>query len=76
VLGGYLSPVHIGYGKKGLLDNEARVELCEKAAETSDWIMVDPWEALQPGHSTTLPVLESIQHRLAAHMELSLVCFN
>jgi hypothetical protein len=73
VLGGYMSPVHKGYGKKGLLENDARIELCEKAVETSDWIMVDCWEASQPQHSTTLPVLQSIRHRLADKLGMSLV---
>lgn len=64
VLGGYMSPVHIGYGKAGLLPNESRLALCQQAVSTSDWIMVDAWETMQQGHSTTLPVLRSVRERV------------
>jgi nicotinamide mononucleotide adenylyltransferase len=47
VVGGYLSPVSDGYGKKGLIAAAHRRKICEIAVETSDWIMVDPWESLK-----------------------------
>jgi nicotinic acid mononucleotide adenylyltransferase len=50
VLGGYLSPSHDSYvstkydGGAGLLDAH-RLRLCHEAVATSEWLMVDPWEA-------------------------------
>jgi nicotinamide mononucleotide adenylyltransferase len=66
VLGGYISPVHIGYGKAGLAPNQQRLEMAQAAVENSDWIMVDDWETRQPSYTRTLPVLHSMRHRLHA----------
>lgn len=41
VLGGYLSPVHEGYGKPGLASAEQRCAMAEAAAATSPLVMVD-----------------------------------
>jgi hypothetical protein len=39
--------------------------MCELACEeTSDWIMVDPWEAIQPGYQPTAVVLDHIAHEI------------
>ena len=69
MLAGYLSPVHSGYGKPGLISAEDRVQLCQAATATSDWVMTDAWEAQQPAHTKTLFVLLSVQERLAAALE-------
>lgn len=53
VIGGFLSPVHDGYGKKSLVEAEHRVAMCELATEPSEWIMTDPWESKQPSYSFT-----------------------
>jgi len=45
VVGGYLSPVHEGYGKKSLAPTNHRLAMASLAVEDSDWLMVDPWEA-------------------------------
>ena len=49
VVGGYLSPVNDRYSKQGLGAASAahRVAMCELAVQSSDWIMVDDWEARQ-----------------------------
>jgi nicotinic acid mononucleotide adenylyltransferase len=50
VVGGYLSPGHEEYIDEKLgapaLSAPHRLWLCAKALETSDWLMLDPWEAL------------------------------
>jgi nicotinic acid mononucleotide adenylyltransferase len=48
VIGGYISPSHDKYvltkfvGVPMRIDH--RIALCERAVESSDWLMVDPWE--------------------------------
>ena len=50
VLGGYLSPGHDRYiGSKcgtAAIPAAARIEACARAAAETDWLLVDPWEAL------------------------------
>ncbi|ORX92954.1 Nucleotidylyl transferase [Basidiobolus meristosporus CBS 931.73] len=59
LLGGYFSPVNDKYGKKGLASAVHRVHMCEEAVEkTSDWIMVDSWEATNPTYQRTAVVLD------------------
>jgi len=58
VLGGYFSPVSDGYGKKGLLPSTMRLEMCNMAVESSDWLMVDGWEASFPTWTLTYQSLE------------------
>ncbi|KAI1211335.1 Nucleotidylyl transferase [Annulohypoxylon truncatum] len=61
VVGGYLSPVSDAYKKAGL----AEVRMCELAAEeTSSWLMVDPWEALQPDYMPTAKVLDHFEYEI------------
>ncbi|KAI0120532.1 Nucleotidylyl transferase [Hypoxylon sp. NC0597] len=58
VVGGYLSPVSDAYKKAG-------VRMCELAAEeTSSWLMVDPWEALQPDYMPTAKVLDHFEYEI------------
>eukprot|EP00892_Ulva_mutabilis_P005264 jgi/Ulvmu1/3109/UM015_0149.1 len=71
VQGGYLSPVHDEYGKSGLLPCKTRLQLVRAAVESSDWLMVDDWEANQAQYSRTLPVLKSVQTRLCHALQLS-----
>ncbi|ONI11373.1 hypothetical protein PRUPE_4G103800 [Prunus persica] len=44
VIGGYMSPVNDAYYKRGLISAEHRVQLCRLACQSSEFIMVDPWE--------------------------------
>ena len=63
VLGAYMSPVSSLYEKKGLVDVSHRLRMCEIAAQESDFIMVDTWEAEQPKWSKTFDVLQSVETR-------------
>jgi nicotinamide mononucleotide adenylyltransferase len=66
VWGSYLSPVGDAYWKRGLSRAAARLRMCQLAAETSDHIMADPWEARQKRYVRTLHALEAVERRLAA----------
>ncbi|CAH2069833.1 unnamed protein product [Thlaspi arvense] len=61
VIGGYMSPVNDEYKKKGLLSAEHRLEMCNLACKSSDFIMVDPWEASQDSYQRTLVVLSRVK---------------
>ncbi|TGZ81918.1 Nucleotidylyl transferase [Ascodesmis nigricans] len=61
VVGGYISPVSDRYNKAGLASATHRIRMCELACEqTSDWLMVDPWEAEQPDYQPTAVVLDHV----------------
>lgn len=62
--GGYMSPVNNAYGKQGLVHAEHRIKMCQLAVEGSSFIMVDPWEALQPTYQRTLKVLARVADAL------------
>ncbi|EGG10038.1 uncharacterized protein MELLADRAFT_71032 [Melampsora larici-populina 98AG31] len=65
VVGGYLSLVNDAYKKPGLAASIHRYKMCEIACEeTSDWLMVDPWEARQIEYSPTARVLDHFDHQL------------
>lgn len=65
VLGGYISPVSDAYKKLGLASAVHRLRMCELAVEqTSHWLMVDPFEAVQPAYMPTAKVLEHFQHEI------------
>ncbi|KAI0169294.1 Nucleotidylyl transferase [Hypoxylon sp. FL1284] len=65
VVGGYLSPVSDAYKKAGLAESCHRVRMCDLAAEdTSSWLMVDPWEALQPDYMPTAKVLDHFEYEI------------
>ncbi|XP_054778493.1 nicotinamide/nicotinic acid mononucleotide adenylyltransferase-like isoform X4 [Prosopis cineraria] len=62
VIGGYMSPVNDAYKKKGLVSAEHRVRLCHLACKSSEFIMVDPWEATQSTYQRTLTVLSRVRN--------------
>lgn len=65
VMAAYLSPVSSQYNKAGLAPAEHRVNMCALAAEeTSNWLMVDPWEAIQPAYVPTAQVLDHFEHEI------------
>ncbi|GAA5900061.1 uncharacterized protein JCM6883_006079 [Sporobolomyces salmoneus] len=65
VVGGYLSPVNDAYAKLGLASAVHRVNMCRDAVqETSEWLMLDSWEARQPGYTPTAQVLDHFDHEL------------
>ncbi|CAJ1971515.1 unnamed protein product [Sphenostylis stenocarpa] len=60
VIGGYLSPVNDEYKKKGLISAKHRIQLCQLACKSSDFVMVDQWEASQSTYQRTLTVLSRV----------------
>lgn len=65
VVGGYMSLVNDAYKKPGLAPALHRYEMCRLACEeTSDWIMVDPWEARQAEYVRTATVLDHFDYHL------------
>ncbi|KAI9673010.1 MAG: Nicotinamide/nicotinic acid mononucleotide adenylyltransferase 1 [Caeruleum heppii] len=65
IVGGYLSPVSDAYKKAGLATAEHRIRMCEMAVEqTSSWLMVDPWEAVQKEYQPTAFVLDHFEHEI------------
>ncbi|VVA33676.1 PREDICTED: nicotinamide/nicotinic acid [Prunus dulcis] len=65
VIGGYMSPVNDAYYKKGLISAEHRIQLCHLACQSSEFIMVDPWEARQSNFQRTLTVLSRVKDFLS-----------
>ncbi|GAB2284773.1 hypothetical protein Dimus_019226 [Dionaea muscipula] len=65
VLGGYMSPVNDAYKKKGLIPSEYRIKMCHLACKSSNFIMVDPWEACQRTWQRTLTVLSRVENILS-----------
>jgi NAD+ synthetase len=73
VLGGFVSPSHDGYvDQKCASQNPGaaqRVALCEEAVRGSDWLAVDPWEALYARRALNFTwVLDRLERYLAAHL--------
>ena len=65
VVGAYLSPVSDQYKKAGLAPALHRYHMCRLAClKASDWLMVDPWEIVQPTYSKTADVLDHFEHEL------------
>lgn len=81
VIGGYMSPVNDAYKKRGLLSAEHRISMCNLACRSSEFIMVDPWEANQSTFQRTLSVLSRIRSSLcdiglvpSASLKVMLIC--
>jgi len=58
VVGGYFSPVSDSYGKESLVSADHRINMLKLSVESSDWIMVDEWEARRTEWERTVKVLE------------------
>ncbi|XP_050148669.1 nicotinamide/nicotinic acid mononucleotide adenylyltransferase-like isoform X1 [Malus sylvestris] len=61
VVGAYISPVNDAYSKKGLISAEHRVQLCHLSCKSSEFVMVDQWEARQSSFQRTLTVLSRVK---------------
>ncbi|XP_065862658.1 nicotinamide/nicotinic acid mononucleotide adenylyltransferase isoform X2 [Euphorbia lathyris] len=61
VAAAYISPVSDAYKKQGLISGIHRLRMCNLACESSDFIMVDPWEVNQSTYQRTLTVLKRIE---------------
>ncbi|CAL8578877.1 Nicotinamide/nicotinic acid mononucleotide adenylyltransferase 1 [Xanthoria parietina] len=65
VVGGYLSPVSDAYRKAGLASAEHRVAMTRIATDQSSrWLDVDPWEAIQKEYQPTAIVLDHFEHEI------------
>lgn len=65
VVGGYLSLVNDAYRKPGLAAATHRYNMCRLACDkTSDWLMVDPFEARQDQYVPTAPVLDHFDEEI------------
>lgn len=58
VIGGIVSPVHDGYGKKDLLSATHRIAMLKLALQSSDWLKLSDWEAKQETWTRTRLTLE------------------
>lgn len=81
VLGGYMSPVNDAYKKEGLLSAQHRLQMCHLACKSSEFVMVDPWEASQNTFQRTLTVLSRVKSILSEggllsreNLKVMLVC--
>jgi len=61
VIAAYMSPVSDAYKKAGLISGDHRLQMCRLACETSDFIMVDPWEVNQSTFQRTLTILQRVE---------------
>lgn len=64
VVGCFLSPVGDKYVKAGLASAHHRLAMCELACQDSDFIDVDPWEALMKEYQPTAVVLDHFDHEI------------
>ncbi|OAA64401.1 nicotinamide mononucleotide adenylyl transferase [Niveomyces insectorum RCEF 264] len=65
VVGIYLSPVSDAYKKANLAAAHHRIRMCELAVEdTTNCVMVDPWEANQPRYVPTAQVLDHFRSEI------------
>lgn len=69
VVGGIISPVSDGYGKRSLVSFHHRLEMCRLASEHHPFITVEDWEATNPLWIPTLKVLLHYQKELLADSE-------
>lgn len=58
VIGGIVSPVHDGYGKKELVSATHRLNMIKLALHGSDWIKLSDWEAKQESWTRTRQILQ------------------
>jgi len=59
VVAGWLSPVSDGYGKRGLVSAYHRIQMCQLATQSSNWISVSNWEAEKANWT---PTAESVTY--------------
>nr|GEW17343.1 nicotinamide/nicotinic acid mononucleotide adenylyltransferase isoform X1 [Tanacetum cinerariifolium] len=81
VVGGYMSPVNDAYKKKGLIPAVHRITMCQLACKSSEFVMVDTWEAKQSSFQRSLTVLSRIRSFFcdnglipSAYLKVMLVC--
>lgn len=67
VVGGFISPVHDQYKKKGLIDGKHRLAMCHGSVKDSTWLSVDEWEITRDEYSRTKLVLQHFNDELALY---------
>ncbi|GFP78679.1 nicotinamide mononucleotide adenylyltransferase [Phtheirospermum japonicum] len=64
VIGGYIYIYIYIYIYRDLIRADHRVAMCELACKSSDFVMVDPWEASQSAYQRTLTILLRVKTSL------------
>lgn len=64
VIGGVISPVHDGYGKKELISSSHRCALVKLSLKDSDWIYLSDWECSQETWTPTRKILQYHQNKI------------
>ncbi|XP_050314664.1 nicotinamide/nicotinic acid mononucleotide adenylyltransferase 3 isoform X2 [Anthonomus grandis grandis] len=68
VIGGIISPVHDGYGKKELVSSTHRVNMIRTALHGNDWVKLSDWEVKQECWTTTRQILQYHQNHVNAYL--------
>lgn len=58
ICGGWMSPTHDEYNKKGLVSSTHRCAMIKQALVALPWVKMSDWEAKQSGWSRTMQVLQ------------------
>jgi len=65
ITGMFLNPSSPTFPQLLPLTKQYRLRMCELAVDqTSNWLMVDPWEAIQPGYMPTALVLDHFEREI------------
>jgi len=65
VIRGFLSPVHMNYGKSSLVPCYHRVNMLASAVKSYTWLQVNPWECTRDGWTKTADLLQHIQTEIS-----------
>lgn len=71
VIGGIISPVHDGYGKKELEAATHRLNMIKLALQGNDWVKLSDWESKQETWTRTRQILQYHQNHLNAYLHTS-----
>ncbi|GLV32593.1 Nicotinamide mononucleotide adenylyltransferase [Carabus blaptoides fortunei] len=66
VVGGLMSPVHDGYGKKDLVSSTHRLAMLKLALQDADWVKVSDWECVQESWNRTRTTMQYHQNLINA----------
>ncbi|KAF7268864.1 hypothetical protein GWI33_018060 [Rhynchophorus ferrugineus] len=68
VIGGIISPVHDGYGKKELESSTHRLNMVKLALQGNDWVKLSDWETKQESWTRTRQILQYHQNHINAYL--------
>eukprot|EP01133_Synstelium_polycarpum_P014800 gene14800-17499_t len=80
VIGGYMSPVGDAYKKATLIPAAHRIEMCKRALDSSEWLMMDTWESSNTTFTPTRQVLAHVESSIRelgdhhADVQVRLIC--